>query len=72
MLSMHFKISTYFKMYHWERTFGSVSNQHFDFNLWGHWLLYLSKEKSGKVTRPSSMIPSPKWTSALARFRQSS
>ena len=43
--------------------FGSVTNQHFDFNLWGHWLLHLPKEESGKVT-PRSTIPSPNWTSA--------
>lgn len=32
-VSILFKINTYFKIYHWERTFGSVTNQHFDFNL---------------------------------------
>lgn len=39
--------STHSKIYHWERTFGSVTNQHFDFDLQGHWLLHLSKEESG-------------------------
>lgn len=63
-LSILFKINTYFKIYHWERTFGSVTNQHFTLISRDTGSFICPRKNQGKIISSSSKIPSTKWTSA--------